>query len=210
MDMTRNLLILSAVSAAVMAHAQVQTPPENPAAPQMRNDSSGGYRAQTRSGSGDQSSPQSEIRSQTQSDRMPPPAPMTQLSPKTENGITYLCGGVGADEAAWMKRSARDHDLMLTFAARNGSFLADVNVELADARGKSILKTSCDGPIMLVDLPRSGTYRVRAEKGGYTVTQTAQVSAKHHGKAVVMVWPKEIADVESADQAPRGNEKSAR
>ena len=51
---------------------------------------------------------------------LPPPAPMSRLEPQTVNGVTYLCGGVGADEAKFMKRSAREYDMMLTFATKRG------------------------------------------------------------------------------------------
>lgn len=127
---------------------------------------------------------------------MPPPgqpAPMSGgLQPKTENGFTYLCGGVGADEAAQMKKAVSRHDLMLTFAVSSGAYLADVNVDIADARGKSMLKTTCDAPILLVDFPKSGTYRIRAETEGHALTRTVTVQ---HGKhsSVFFLWPaKEI------------------
>jgi hypothetical protein len=133
--------------------------------------SSGGYQAPTEP-AGEPSSMQFEARPGTagaaESRPLPPAAPLAVLTPVTENDITYLCGGVGQEEAAHMKQAARDYDLMLTFAARDGSYLADVNVDIADSGGKSMLKTVCDAPIMLVDLPRSGTYRLKAETGGHT------------------------------------------
>jgi hypothetical protein len=175
-----------------------------PAQPEAQpaDPSSGGVRPQTESGSGDQSPLQLEAqpgsRITTSPSSLPPPPPMTQLTPKTENGITYLCGGVGSDEASEMKTMARDHDLMLTFAARDGSYLADVNVNIADARGNSVLKTSCGGPIMLVDLGAGGTYKVSAETGGSTVTKTVRIPAKGHGKALVLVWPKSVTGAEES------------
>lgn len=125
---------------------------------------------------------------------LPPPAPMTQLEPKTENGFTYMCGGVGAEEAAQVKEAARDYDMMLTFATRKGDYLADVNVDIKHARGTPELKTTCDGPLMLVDFPRSGTYQIHAETGGYTLNQTARVQAKGRShEALVLSWPQQVA-----------------
>lgn len=115
-----------------------------------------------------------------------PPVPQ----PKTENDVTYLCGGVGLDEAQMMKSEARNYDLMLTFAARDGSYLADVNVDIADARGALVLKTTCDGPILLVDLPKSGNYRIRSETAGHVVSRTAYVqNKKGAAKSLALVWP---------------------
>ena len=126
---------------------------------------------------------------------LPPPAPMLQLEPRTENGITYLCGGVGEDEAQAMKLAASDYQLMLTFAAANGAYLADVNVDIADARSRSVLQTTCDAPIMLVDFEQGGNYRVRAEANGYTVTRNAQVRSGSKIRPITMAWPMRTVDV---------------
>jgi hypothetical protein len=157
--------------------------------------SSGGYRPETRSGSGEEGSVRIQRQPHAPADRgaLPPPAPLSKLAEKSENGITWLCGGVGQDEADFMKEAARDYDLMLTFAARDGSYLADVNVDIADARNKSLLKTSCNAPIMLLDLGKAGTYRILAETGGSAVSKVVQVQ-RAKGKAVVLVWPVQQED----------------
>jgi hypothetical protein len=121
---------------------------------------------------------------------------MTRVEPITENGITFLCGGVGLDEADRMKHEARNYDLVLTFAAGNGSYLADINVDVADARGQSLLKTTCDAPMMLMNLPKSGNYRIRAESGGHSLTRVVRVRDMQKGKAVTMVWPAPGSDPE--------------
>jgi hypothetical protein len=124
------------------------------------------------------------------------PSPLSALKPKTENGVTYLCGGVGEEEASYLKREARNHDMMLTFATRRGAYLADVNVDIRNARGQSVLQTNCDGPIMLVDLPQGGTYRVRADANGYTLNQTVNVQhgkGSHKVAATVLSWPERVA-----------------
>jgi hypothetical protein len=107
-----------------------------------------------------------------------------------ENGIRYVCGGVGSDEAAILKQAAREHDLVLTFATREGNYLADVDVNIADARGRSLLSTTCDGPIMLVDLPKAGTYRVRADVDGREATAKVQLSSHAKGKHLSLVLPR--------------------
>lgn len=135
------------------------------------------------------STPQPPAASATDSAAAPP---VVQLQPKTENGVTYLCGGIGLDEAQMMKSEARNYDLMLTFAARDGSYLADVNVDIADARGAPVLKTTCDAPILLVDLPKSGNYRIRSETAGRAVSRTAYVqNKKGHAKSLALVWPQD-------------------
>lgn len=113
---------------------------------------------------------------------------------QTENGIRYVCGGVGSDAAAALKQAAPEHDLVVTFATREGNYLADVDVNIADARGRSLLATTCDGPIMLVDLPKRGTYRVSAEVGGRQASGTVQLQAHAKGKRLSLVLPRERGD----------------
>lgn len=124
------------------------------------------------------------------------------LQPRTENGITYLCGGVGLDESTSMKQAARDYDLMSTFAAQDGSYLADVQVEILGKNGQPVLQTTCDGPMMLVKLPQSGSYRVRAAVGGHAQTKSAQVGG-HATQRLVFVWPAAQAGLEQPRSSGR-------
>jgi hypothetical protein len=114
---------------------------------------------------------------------------------KTQNDVAFLCGGVGEDEVGYMKKQAGNYDLALTFATRTGAYLADVDVNIKNAKGDDVLQTKCDGPMLLVNLPASGTYRIHAETSGYSLNRTAKVSASK-GRAqrvarVAMVWPNE-------------------
>lgn len=146
-----------------------------------------------------------------------PAAPLAErLQPQTQNDVTYLCGGVGQEEASYMKKEARAYDMMLTFATRDGDYLADVNVDIRDAKGKPVLQASCDSPMLLVDLPRSGTYRIHADAAGYTLDRTARVQVKQRKGArvasVVLVWPQRVAEAPAeagtASGSSAGNDNS--
>lgn len=125
-----------------------------------------------------------------------PPQDDTSALPEaqTKNGIRYVCGGVGSDEAASLTQAARQHNLVVTFATREGSYLADVNVHIADARGRPLLATTCNGPIMLVDVPKGGVYRIVAEVDGKQASGKVQVQPHAEGKRLALVWPRERAD----------------
>jgi hypothetical protein len=148
------------------------------------------------SGGSEPGAPQMEVRPLTIKP-LSPPAPVTRLEPVSENGVTYLCGGVGLDEAERMKREARNYSLILTFIARDGSYLADVNVDIVDEHGRSLLKVSCGAPMMLVDLPKSGNYRIQAEIGGNIVSRTSRIIPKQNGRPVTLVWPPQATDAQS-------------
>lgn len=75
-----------------------------------------------------------------------------------QNGVTYITGGVGVDEAkdrvgAWSLQSAID---------RNGKrrlFLADMPVKVINSRKQTVLDTTTDGPYLFAKLP-AGRYEV--------------------------------------------------
>ena len=114
-------------------------------------------------------------------------APAT-LEPHKSGAATYVCGGVSMDEQQAIKAQAGKYDLMLTFAVSSGAYLADVDVEIRSAKGAVVPSTKCEGPIMLVDLPGSGTWRVTAQVNGQTRRQS--VTAGSGGlKQATFVWP---------------------
>jgi len=202
----------AAESAGAVLLEPVPTPPQPvvtvpaPEPPSTVSDNaSGGYRAPAGSGSGESSTSGAQHATSLPA---PAPQPQTALQAKSENGVSYLCGGIGQEEAEQIKQRARDYGLMLTFAARNGSYLANVHVEIDDAKGIPLLNTTCDAPMMLVDLPQAGNYRVRAEAGGYTVTRmiTKSVHAISSGqvRTIVMAWPAEAAGIENGAMSGGG------
>lgn len=97
---------------------------------------------------------------------------------KTENGITYMSGGVGKPEAKAMEEEARHYPLSMVFsAAKDNEFLAAVQVTIKNGTGKQVLNTVSDGPILLVKLP-AGKYSIAAEANGKILHRTVEVPAK--------------------------------
>lgn len=113
-------------------------------------------------------------------------AALAQTQQGTET--PFICGGVGVDDQQRMKAAARDYDLMLTFAAANGAYLADVDVEIRNSKGAVILAARCDGPIMLVDLPAGGSWRVTAQTNGQARHKTISAGTGRTAQAT-FVWP---------------------
>ena len=138
------------------------------------------------------------MRSEAGADLQPPPSPIAHLKPVTQDDVTYLCGGIGEEESTYMKQEAKGYDLMLTFATRSGAYLADVDVDIRDAGGNTVLQLACDSPILLVDLPKGGTYKVRAETAGYTQNRTVKVAGSRKQSAKVassiLSWPQQVAE----------------
>jgi hypothetical protein len=98
----------------------------------------------------------------------------------------YECGGVGQVDAERIKAEAAKHHALLTFADRGGAYVADVDVRVIDSRGGEVLRAQCDGPLMLLDLPAPGKYRVVATVDGVQREQALTI-----GKGTVravFVW----------------------
>lgn len=121
---------------------------------------------------------------------IPPPAPIQELIVQSELGVRWLCGGIGQREVAYMKKMASAFDVMLTFATADGAYLADVDIHIIDERRQTVLQTHCGAPILLVDLPKNGNYRVDAVTKNHTVSRTLRIPrAQGANLNLVMTWP---------------------
>jgi hypothetical protein len=134
--------------------------------------------------------------------------PEAPVQPRTENGLRYLCGGVGLDESDYMKSEARLHGLLMTFTTVDGSYLAKVHVDIADNRGKPLMSVDCDAPMLLVDLPRGDRYRILAQTGGASLSRSASVKAGG-GNRVVFVWPMQDGPSEKPTRAEKRGQPEA-
>ncbi|KAF3996329.1 hypothetical protein [Glaciimonas immobilis] len=116
------------------------------------------------------------------------PAAVT-VRPRDKDGYIFACGGVGADESAYIKSAAKNYDMMLTFARKDGSFLADIQISIVDLGNKDILHTNCGGPMMLIKFPHLGSYRISATVGDIKLTKTVHMFAKGGNRSFVFEWP---------------------
>lgn len=203
------LMALGLVSHA--AHAQLNVPPPaSEPSTVSATDVTGPVSPSTSSGSSEASSGASgAMQSEAGAELREAQSPIGRLKPVTQDDVTYLCGGVGEEETAYMKQEAKGYDLMLTFATRDGAYLADVDVDIRDAKGNSVLQMACDSPILLVDLPRSGTYRVRAETAGFELNRTVKVSAGEKKRQrvanAVLSWPQQAAEATAGATTATGS-----
>ncbi len=103
---------------------------------------------------------------------------LAQPQATTQNGMTYLSGGVGLDERSEMKAVMHNYNLVMTFAEKSGAYLADVKVSVSAVQGKKGFSTVSDGPFFYAALP-PGKYRVSAEYGGKTQTKVVKLGKVH-------------------------------
>jgi hypothetical protein len=96
--------------------------------------------------------------------------PAARLTPQASGGISYLTGGVSLEERDAIREQANEYNLWI-WLARTGSgyFLADVKVDIEDARGRPVLDTVTTGPWLLARVP-AGRYTIHTDQSDAATT----------------------------------------
>ncbi len=103
-------------------------------------------------------------------------APAVADQEGTQEGVKYVSGGVGLDSEARLNARASEFNLKLIFTLKEGNYLADVNVVVADAKGRKLVEHLADGPFFMAKLP-AGQYNVVATYDGKAETRKVAVGS---------------------------------
>lgn len=95
---------------------------------------------------------------------------------QTPDGISYVSGGVGDESTDRLNSMAGEFNLKLVFAMKSGEYLSGVRVVIIDAKGKTLLDTTSEGPWLLTRLP-AGNYRIVASFAGKAEKRQVAVGA---------------------------------
>lgn len=99
-----------------------------------------------------------------------------QVQPQQQNGISYLSGGIGEDEAKAIQQ-AKGYNLHMTFSIGvENKYVPDVDVVIQKEPGQTVLTLSQAGPLVYVQLP-PGKYTVVATRSGEAKHDTADVGS---------------------------------
>lgn len=117
----------------------------------------------------------------------------------TDNGIDYVMGGIGIDEAQALDMMAKDYPLRLLFSqGQCGHAIADITVDIYDAKQNVVFHLDHAEPQLLINLDK-GRYRVVADNNGLKQGHRFSLSGNNHQK-VVLNW-KDCVDVEVPNSA---------
>ena len=100
-----------------------------------------------------------------------------QLQQQEQNGVRYLQGGIGQDEANALRKTP-GYDLHVELpTGPEGKFQSGATVDIQNAQGQPVLSLTDAGPLLYVQLP-PGKYKVTGNAQGETVQQLVTVNGK--------------------------------
>lgn len=100
-----------------------------------------------------------------------------QLQQQEQNGVRYLQGGIGQDEANALRKTP-GYDLHVELSTGpEGKFQSGATVDIQNAQGQTVLSLTDAGPLLYVQLP-PGKYKVTGNAQGETVQQLVTVNGK--------------------------------
>jgi hypothetical protein len=112
--------------------------------------------------------------------------------PQQQNGVSYISGGVGQDEQNAMRALRSDYNLRLTFATKQtGAYRSDVQLDVVDAKGNSVLSVANTGPMLFARLP-PGVYRISASAEGKTFKRSVKLGTG--AKEMTLHWENDSPD----------------
>ena len=99
-----------------------------------------------------------------------------QVQRQDQNGVAYLSGGIGEDEAKAIQQ-ATGYNLHMTFSIGvENKYVPDVDVVIHNAQGQTVLTLTQAGPLVYVQLP-PGKYTVAATRNGEERRDTTDVGS---------------------------------
>jgi hypothetical protein len=119
-------------------------------------------------------------------------------TPQQQNGVGYVNGGVGQEEQSAMRAVRADYNLLLTFATRqSGAFRSDVQLDITDAKGATVLSVANAGPMFYAKLP-DGSYRIGAAAEGKVFKRSIRIGGAP--KEMTLHWENDSPDDPGAQE----------
>lgn len=108
------------------------------------------------------------------------------IQPQTQGDVTFVSGGVGIVEHNALQAMRNNYNLHLLFALNTGEYTSDVNVNITDSKGNTLLETTATGPMLFASL-KPGRYTVTAELAGEAIKRVAKVSS-NRATSLTFTW----------------------
>lgn len=100
-----------------------------------------------------------------------------QLSPQTQNGVSYLTGGIGEDESQALAHTHGYNLHIVSTVGPKGEYMPGVDITIHKVGGASVLSLSQVGPMVYVKLP-AGKYEVVSQYNGHEERQSVVLNGE--------------------------------
>ena len=87
---------------------------------------------------------------------IPPVLPIVQM----EDGISYITGGVGDEELAFLKEQEACFNTRILLKEKNGDYIGNAEAVFTDAKGEVVLTVDGAGPYLYANMPKD-IYKVK-------------------------------------------------
>jgi hypothetical protein len=112
---------------------------------------------------------------------------------RLQGGASAVGGGVGINARDMLASQADpDHNVKMVFSLNTGNYLANVDVKVKNAQGRTVLEGVSDGPWVFAKLP-TGKYTANATYNGHTVTRSFTVG-KSGDRVAHFRWPASVEE----------------
>jgi hypothetical protein len=117
------------------------------------------------------------------------PAFADMPQPMHQGKIAYVTGGIGHAEQQALKAEARDYNLAVTNADKEGAFTTGTALVIRAKDGRDVLRVDHTGPLFYAKLP-AGDYVLHATNSGQNLTRDIRI-APAHAADIHLIWPQQ-------------------
>lgn len=103
-----------------------------------------------------------------------------------QGAITYTSGGFGLEERDALKATAKDYNLLISNADREGQFSAGTTLVITNKGNREVLTVTDAGPLFYARVP-AGTYVVKAANGSQKAERTVSVTGPKQAR-IYFIW----------------------
>ena len=111
---------------------------------------------------------------------------------ETVGGISYITGGVGDEELAYLKSQEPNFNVRVLIKAKSGDYLSELAVRILDSKKAEILRVESAGPFLYTKLP-AGAYSIETKSvNGVVKTSKFTVPSKGNREVQIVYLDKEV------------------
>jgi hypothetical protein len=114
-------------------------------------------------------------------------AALLAAAPAAAQTVQLACGGGNQETFTQMMAAEKAHALLILYVSKDARYLSDVETQLVDATGKTLVDVKKCGPLGHLDVTRAGQYELKARYQGVEQQRTVQLTPKG-GSRVMFMW----------------------